>query len=258
MSASTLIVVALLSCCIAISAGVDHMENLLVKLSTDYKRFVPPKNVTVSFGINYVCAGLNEDSNILTSQVFERYQWTDPRLTWDPQEYGGIDTIHVPSNLIWVPDNMRLLNPQGDDFAAKDADITASVRPDGLVYWFLLAAYKTYCSRSATYQTDQSYNCYIGFGPWSQGIPSLSAQLLFDSGVELDDTLYNNQCPYVIGDHHTTFRVIKYDCCPEPFPVLEFYFDVHRRVQEEREIGSQGSRDFNFPRRGHGGWNRRH
>jgi len=249
MAVFNLVIVAIISyLCVASatdsSSDVDHLENLLVELNKDYKRFVPPQNVTVSFGINYLCAVLDERSQILTSRVFERYKWTDPRLTWDPSKFGGIELVHAKAKHVWLPDNMRALNSV-EDFVQRD-DITVAIDHDGHVYWFPLALYKTFCSRSSSYRSDHAHHCYIGFGPWSQGKESLPTKLLFRDGVEIDDTIFFDQCPYVIGKHHTEFTTEKYDCCPEPFQLLSFHFDLHKRgygkgkKTEEKEEQAKG------------------
>ena len=31
-------------------------------------------------------------------------EWTDYKLLWNPQEYGGVDRLYVPSEEIWLPD----------------------------------------------------------------------------------------------------------------------------------------------------------
>ena len=31
-------------------------------------------------------------------------EWFDYKLKWDPEEYGGVKTLHVPSENIWLPD----------------------------------------------------------------------------------------------------------------------------------------------------------
>ena len=30
--------------------------------------------------------------------------WYDYKLVWDPDEYGGVKQLHVPSDHIWRPD----------------------------------------------------------------------------------------------------------------------------------------------------------
>jgi len=31
-------------------------------------------------------------------------KWIDYRLSWNKSEYGGVDSIRLPSNLVWTPD----------------------------------------------------------------------------------------------------------------------------------------------------------
>ena len=32
------------------------------------------------------------------------HEWVDANLKWDPYEYGGVDMLYVPSELLWLPD----------------------------------------------------------------------------------------------------------------------------------------------------------
>lgn len=38
------------------------------------------------------------------SVVLFSQEWYDYKLKWNPDEYGGVDTLHVPSEHIWLPD----------------------------------------------------------------------------------------------------------------------------------------------------------
>jgi len=35
--------------------------------------------------------------------LFLKY-WYDYKLTWNPEEYGGVEGLHVPSEHVWRPD----------------------------------------------------------------------------------------------------------------------------------------------------------
>lgn len=37
-------------------------------------------------------------------QLIVLQSWTDDFLSWDPRDYGGLKTIVVPSNQIWIPE----------------------------------------------------------------------------------------------------------------------------------------------------------
>lgn len=36
--------------------------------------------------------------------AFHVKKWFDYRLIWDPDEYGGVETLYVPAENIWLPD----------------------------------------------------------------------------------------------------------------------------------------------------------
>ena len=38
-----------------------------------------------------------------THQV-DSQSWRDLKLQWDPADYGGVEVLYVPSDLIWLPD----------------------------------------------------------------------------------------------------------------------------------------------------------
>ena len=37
-------------------------------------------------------------------RVWLGLDWNNPFLTWDPAEYGGIESVHANNDLFWVPD----------------------------------------------------------------------------------------------------------------------------------------------------------
>lgn len=41
---------------------------------------------------------------MLTLYLWIRQEWTDFYLRWDPDDYGGLDAIRIPSSLVWRPD----------------------------------------------------------------------------------------------------------------------------------------------------------
>lgn len=36
--------------------------------------------------------------------VWLRQTWMDERLAWDPEQYGRVSMLHVPYEIVWVPD----------------------------------------------------------------------------------------------------------------------------------------------------------
>lgn len=46
---------------------------------------------------------LHTKYRILTLALTQQ-EWNDYKLKWNPDDYGGVDTLHVPSEHIWLPD----------------------------------------------------------------------------------------------------------------------------------------------------------
>ncbi|KJH40592.1 putative acetylcholine receptor subunit alpha-type unc-38 [Dictyocaulus viviparus] len=92
-------------------------------------------------------------------------KWFDAKLTWDPKKYGGLRTLHIPSDLIWTPDLVLYNN------AAGDPDITiltdALVTHEGHVFWQPPAIYKSFCPIDVTWFPYDSQKCEMKFGTWT-------------------------------------------------------------------------------------------
>ena len=50
------------------------------------------------------CHFQNLRNQIMTTNLWVEQFWYDYKMRWDPDEYGGVDMLHVPSDHIWRPD----------------------------------------------------------------------------------------------------------------------------------------------------------
>ena len=46
----------------------------------------------------------NLRNQIMTTNLWVEQFWYDYKMRWDPNEYGGVNMLHVPSDHIWRPD----------------------------------------------------------------------------------------------------------------------------------------------------------
>jgi nicotinic acetylcholine receptor len=73
-----------------------------------YNRLVRPvgnnsEKLTVFMGIKLTqILDVDEKNQIMTTNVWVRQEWIDHKLRWNPDHYGGIDHLYVPSLKIWV------------------------------------------------------------------------------------------------------------------------------------------------------------
>lgn len=63
------------------------------------KHFVQSRKSLFFFTFSIV-----EKSEEMTTSQYVTFQWQDSRLSWNPAEYDGVETLRLPPNLIWKPD----------------------------------------------------------------------------------------------------------------------------------------------------------
>jgi nicotinic acetylcholine receptor len=85
----------------------DH-ERLYKKLFSKYESNVAPfskggASLDVEFGVNPIYFDLDA-TGVLKGRVWNKYSWEDPRLAFDPEEFGGISSFRVDPVKLWVPD----------------------------------------------------------------------------------------------------------------------------------------------------------
>ena len=46
----------------------------------------------------------DEKNQVLTTNVWFDHEWYDELLKWDPNDFGGIVSLQIPCDKIWLPD----------------------------------------------------------------------------------------------------------------------------------------------------------
>ena len=109
-----------------IGQGSEDEERLLVNLFRGYNSLIRPvqaSNATaikVNFGVamillinvvrrwfSYYCVQIyikDEKNQVMQTNVWLTMTWHDFQMVWKPEQYGGIRTIRVPPDKVWLPD----------------------------------------------------------------------------------------------------------------------------------------------------------
>ncbi|CAG2115990.1 unnamed protein product, partial [Medioppia subpectinata] len=107
----------------------------------------------------------NLKNQIMTTNLWVEQYWNDYKLTWDPREYGGVDTLHVPSDHIWRPDIVLYNNADGNfevTLATK-----AVLDSKGRIQWKPPAIYKSSCEIDVEFFPFDEQTCIMKFGSWT-------------------------------------------------------------------------------------------
>ncbi|KAL8568504.1 hypothetical protein ACOMHN_013805 [Nucella lapillus] len=174
---------------------------------------------------------LDEKNQVLTLNVWDRYNWRDVHMQWDPKEWGGVDSIRIPSKKLWTPD-VKLYN-YADSRIEEHRDALLVVSHNGLILWMPQAIYRSSCEIDvATFPFDVQ-TCELKFGSWTYDGNKLDLQILANDGkdpnkTDLSEYMPSNSWKILLAPARR--RLEYYTCCPEPYVDLAFTLVFQRRA----------------------------
>ncbi|XP_005597807.1 acetylcholine receptor subunit beta isoform X2 [Equus asinus] len=151
--------------------GSEAEGRLREKLFSGYDSSVRPARevgdrVGVSIGLSLAqLISLNEKDEEMSTKVYLDLEWTDYRLSWDPAEHEGIDSLRITAESVWLPDVVLLNNNDGNFDVALDINVVVS--SDGSVRWQPPGIYRSSCSIQ---------NCTMVFSSYSYDSSEVSLQ----------------------------------------------------------------------------------
>merc|ERR1712165_668449 len=108
---------------------------------------------------------VNLRNQIMTTNLWVEQFWFDYKMRWDPNEYGGVDMLHVPSDHIWRPDIVLYNNADGNFEVTLSTK--ATLYNSGRVEWKPPAIYHSSCEMDVEYFPFDEQTCVMKFGSWT-------------------------------------------------------------------------------------------
>ncbi|GAB1293069.1 Neuronal acetylcholine receptor subunit beta-3 [Apodemus speciosus] len=205
-----------------LSSVAEHEDALLRHLFQGYQKWVRPvlnssDVIRVYFGLKISqLVDVDEKNQLMTTNVwlkqnnhsyneFRRIspcqvqktlfrpspmEWTDQKLRWNPQEYGGINSIKVPSESLWLPDIVLFENADGRFEGSLMTK--AIVKSSGAVSWTPPASYKSSCTMDVTFFPFDRQNCSMKFGSWTYD-GTMVDLILINENVDRKDFFDNGE-----------------------------------------------------------------
>ncbi|NXH07303.1 ACH10 protein, partial [Loxia leucoptera] len=181
-------------------------------------------NVTLKVTLAQII-DMDERNQVLTSYLWVRQTWLDAHLTWDKDEYGGIDSIRIPSSYVWRPD--IILYNNADEHFGGSMETNVVLRSDGHITWDSPAITKSSCKVDVSYFPFDGQQCRLTFGSWTYNGNQIDLRNQLDTG-DLTDFVENVEWE-VLG-MPATRNVITYGCCSEPYPDVTYTLLLRRRA----------------------------
>ncbi|KOX71570.1 Acetylcholine receptor subunit beta-like 1 [Melipona quadrifasciata] len=149
----------------------EDEERLVRDLFRGYNKLIRPvqnmtEKVHVNFGLAFVqLINVNEKNQIMKSNVWLRFIWTDYQLQWDEADYGGIGVLRLPPDKVWKPDIVLFNNADGNYEVRYKSNVL--IYPNGDVLWVPPAIYQSSCTIDVTYFPFDQQTCIMKFGSWT-------------------------------------------------------------------------------------------
>ncbi len=132
-----------MTCLLAVAVSeVLWDDKLKADLFENYNANALPSNdpVDVFFSLRiYGIIGIDTVTSLATMKGALRHYWTDKRLSWNPDDYGGRKKVRMPTSpisqqRIWIPDTALYQLSSKNLFENLDYTL-AQVSYDGSIYW---------------------------------------------------------------------------------------------------------------------------
>ncbi|CAM2704116.1 unnamed protein product [Rotaria socialis] len=207
-------------------------QRLLYFLMKNYSNSVRPVRnaslpVPVKLGLTLTQVfDMIEKNQILITNVWLDQEWYDEFLQWDPADFNGIHRLNLPSKLIWLPDIVLYNN--ADEFSNSNImQVNAMIIHNGNVFWPIPTRLKSTCQIDVTYFPYDEQECKLKFGSWTYNGYQVSIAERNDA-IELSSYVPNGE--WDLLDTSYQVNIVRYPCCPEPFPDITFYVRIRRRI----------------------------
>ncbi|KAM5278655.1 neuronal acetylcholine receptor subunit beta-3 [Hipposideros larvatus] len=178
------------------SSIAENEDALLRHLFQGYQKWVRPvlnanDTIKVYFGLKISqLVDVDEKNQLMTTNVWLKQEWTDHKLRWNPDEYGGIHSIKVPSESLWLPDIVLFENADGRFEGSLMTKVI--VKSNGTVIWTPPASYKSSCTMDVTFFPFDRQNCSMKFGSWTYD-GTMVDLILINENVDRKDFFDNGE-----------------------------------------------------------------
>ncbi|XP_073978200.1 nicotinic acetylcholine receptor beta2 isoform X2 [Rhodnius prolixus] len=227
-------------------AGVKQIEanpdakRLYDDLLSNYNRLIRPvsnNTDTLTVWLRLKMSQLlemNLKNQVMTTNLWVEQKWIDYKLRWDPEEYGGVEMLYVPSEHIWLPDIVLFNNADGNYEVTLMTK--ATLKYTGEVIWKPPAIYKSSCEINVLYFPFDEQSCTMRFGSWTYNgiqvdlkhMDQNPGSNIVDIGIDLSEFYLSVEWDILAVP--ATRNEEYYPCCVEPFSDITFNLTMRRKT----------------------------
>ncbi|XP_076196762.1 acetylcholine receptor subunit delta isoform X3 [Aptenodytes patagonicus] len=122
---------------------------------------------------------LKEVDETLTTNLWVEHGWTDYRLQWNKSEFGDIEVLRLPPDMLWLPEIVLENNNDGLFEVAYYCNVL--IYNTGYVYWLPPAIFRSACPINVDFFPFDWQNCTLKFSSLAYSALEISMHLKTDS-----------------------------------------------------------------------------
>ncbi|KAK9506752.1 hypothetical protein O3M35_008629 [Rhynocoris fuscipes] len=177
---------------------------------------------------------MNLKNQVMTTNLWVEQKWIDYKLRWDPEDYGGVEMLYVPSEHIWLPDIVLYNNADGNYEVTLMTK--ATLKYNGEVIWRPPAIYKSSCEINVLYFPFDEQSCTMKFGSWTYNgvqvdlkhMDQNPGSNIVDIGIDLSEFYLSVEWDILAVP--ATRNEEYYPCCAEPYSDITFNLTMRRKT----------------------------
>ncbi|XP_010900329.1 neuronal acetylcholine receptor subunit alpha-7 isoform X1 [Esox lucius] len=207
----------------------EHQRRLYKDLMANYNRLERPvindsSPILVELGLTLLqIIDVDEKNQVLMTNAWLQLYWTDVYLSWNPENYPGVQNLRFPSSQIWTPD-ILLYNSADERFDAT-FHTNVLVNASGYCQYIPPGILKSTCYIDVRWFPFDIQKCDLKFGSWTHNGWLLDLQML-----DVDTSTYIPNGEWDLVGVPAKRNELYYDCCKEPYPDVTFTVTMRRRT----------------------------
>ncbi|CAL8086697.1 unnamed protein product [Orchesella dallaii] len=209
----------------------EERTKLVAKLFKDYDKKVNPDDLKIKFGVALIDFHILEDKDAVENYCWLRYVWTDPRLQWNAEEYGGAAVLRMDSDMVWKPD-VTLYNSADPVHMINCWESNVLIYPNGEILWVPPCKMLSRCHLTLKREPYGEQVCGLKFGSWTYDGFTMDLEF-YNGNKTIDLTDLSNSSGFEILSTTAEKTDKYYPCCKEPYPDLTFNMTIKRIPGEE-------------------------
>ncbi|XP_053677448.1 neuronal acetylcholine receptor subunit alpha-7-like isoform X2 [Anopheles nili] len=186
---------------------------------------------TVEARITITHVEINEIKSTLSVYGWMKFSWNDPKLTWNPANYGNLNVVRWDPTVVWRPDVVLYNNADGSD-QHHYGDTNVLVYNQGKVLWVPPTEYHAFCELNMRLWPFDYQKCIVKIGSWT--FDGYMLNLTLGSEPEIETLVSNSEWKIVKISAERNVRY--YPCCTEPYTDVTYNVTLQRQSDTHRAI----------------------